>query len=301
MSKHDMSVDVGVGGEDEGGVGGSEGVVIPVKYLGCMIDHGANDTAADSGKRGSFVTEAKDISQVSINSCVYKCFALRFKMAAMQKGKLCFCGSHTRGLDDRRDEFCNEPCAGNCRQRCGGLVTLSVYETGYQKEPRLTFDDWILKKGFVGCFRKKALGNVCTKQKKKPNLKTPRMTPHLCALYCHSGRKYEQMPISALMTTEMCCCGKLRDKARDAPYRVDDRRCMIQCAGAAKKAQWDKTQCVGKVEIDGVWEKTFTAWDALRMVEEGSPSEPRSVFSSKAGWIAPRFRSISSMWWKRRK
>lgn len=53
--------------------------------------------------------------------------------------------------------------------------------------------------GFMGCYRRNEFGKLCKNQRNwKPILKTSRMTPQLCALYCLSGRKSQEVPIAVL-------------------------------------------------------------------------------------------------------
>ncbi|KAL8611139.1 hypothetical protein ACOMHN_064429 [Nucella lapillus] len=158
-------------------------------------------------------TNRMPMSQVTVQNCVTECFSMRYKMAALLRGDECYCGYQTSQLLPVDHRVCYMPCTNNCRQRCGGPKAVSVYQTGYQREPYLLFDRDILLKGtmcptvgYIGCYKwsvvKQILYNPYPNKKVKPLLKTVRMTPHLCALYCHSGKVSEENAIAILTSID---------------------------------------------------------------------------------------------------
>ncbi|KAK7104503.1 uncharacterized protein [Littorina saxatilis] len=266
-------------------ISGCENALTPVSYKGCLIYEGADEQKADhASKRGSFTFQADKTSPLTIHLCVYRCFQLKYKYAAMQGGKHCFCSANIRRLIPRTDDFCYERCPGNCRQRCGGLVTMSVYGTGFQKLPDLSVPANALNKGFLYCWKRMALSFFCGRSRKKPILKTPFMTPAVCTLYCNSGTIRYRTAIAALKEPDECCCDSVQyDSGRDHKT-VDRSVCSEPCAGDANSG------CVGKrLMKNGQYEYFFTAYD-IKKTAEHLPIEPFRLFDPKvAGWIKPTY------------
>nr|KAG5700685.1 hypothetical protein BaRGS_029050 [Batillaria attramentaria] len=152
-----------------------------------------------------------------------------------QGGSRCYCASGIRGLEKRSDRLCNERCQGNCRQRCGGTVAISVYETGYQQEPQLDFPNPTLRSGLTGCYKKSSLRAICPKshERRYPVLRSGRMTAQMCALYCGADISTTRSEVAVLRDLDTCCCGPSHQRTLREP-RVSNSKCDVPCVGDEK-------------------------------------------------------------------
>ncbi|KAL8588905.1 hypothetical protein ACOMHN_051499 [Nucella lapillus] len=81
-------------------------------------------------RRGSFKFMVGQHIAMTVQSCVQRCWIYRFDYAGLQNGDKCYCGMSTKGLATLNRSYCYSRCSGNCRQFCGGRVTMTVYKTG---------------------------------------------------------------------------------------------------------------------------------------------------------------------------
>jgi len=65
---------------------------------------------------------------MTIQWCVDKCYTLMMSYAGLQYSDECWCGM-SYGLYGKLGDFeCNYPCAGEPKQKCGGIAKNSVYD-----------------------------------------------------------------------------------------------------------------------------------------------------------------------------
>ncbi|XP_070179727.1 kremen protein 2-like [Littorina saxatilis] len=83
--------------------------------------------------RGPFATmPVGTFSGMTVQVCVQRCWMARNHYAAIKNANRCYCAkSLGSSMMKVNSTLCYERCSGNCRQRCGGRMALSVYETGY--------------------------------------------------------------------------------------------------------------------------------------------------------------------------
>ncbi|XP_055879273.1 uncharacterized protein LOC106064771 isoform X1 [Biomphalaria glabrata] len=237
------------------------GALGEVASLGCL-------KVANGGDE--FQTLAKDYSadKLDVQGCVFKCWTLRFTYAALQKGFLCFCGMTARETIKVADDECDSRCNGNCRQACGGEHAISVYKTGYIREPIIAIDQRDLYKAKIGCYDKTSSGKILCPKDFAP-IRTVRMSVPLCLYYCDS---IYSAKFGTLSADDRCCCSNSVFGAKntmlswcDIPCAADD---SVGCIGAKNRGtQW------ATFEIARI--ANFKRW-------------PKSMFL-EAHWIEPQF------------
>ncbi|XP_059178980.1 sialate:O-sulfotransferase 1-like [Physella acuta] len=187
-----------------------------VKAVGCL-------KVAEGSE--SFKTLAKDYGalQLEVKMCVFRCWKLRFFYAGMQKGNLCFCGMSIKDTARVPIETCDRRCPGNCYQACGGDTALSVYKTGYVREPVIAMERFSLLKANIGCYaRKDSMLILCPKD--FAPLRTERMSVPLCIYYCDA---MYQTKFSTTTGDDRCCCSNSVTGAKNTMLSW----CNIPCAG----------------------------------------------------------------------
>ncbi|XP_025104975.1 WSC domain-containing protein ARB_07867-like isoform X2 [Pomacea canaliculata] len=230
------------------------------------------------GQRGSFRHLSGDVSQMTVQLCVLRCWNQRFTFAGIQDSKRCYCANTIIRMTKVLDENCNKRCLGNCKQRCGGLLALSTYETGYEKEPDQLVDNVRFHHyGFKGCyeFNEAAMcfdGNDHSKAY-LPEMVSGRMKPQFCVAYCLSkGLKY-----AILKSTSSCCCGwTFPDQLQPMTSRDP---CNIPCVGAPEPF------CVGQ---EGVTHYV-TVYFTQDLETKAKFPRMNTVTLLTNGWILPQF------------
>ncbi|PVD26621.1 hypothetical protein C0Q70_14298 [Pomacea canaliculata] len=248
------------------------------------------DPAKDSLLRGPFSHRPDVKGDLSVQKCVLHCWSERFNFAAMQGGSHCYCSSHVEELMTVRDWFCRERCVGTCREMCGGRVAMSVYETGYEKEPQqlLSFSNDIVKAGMVGCYYKIGEARLCSSSREhhvKPAIRSGRMTPQLCALYCAAGGEKLKNDVAVVTAKDACCCGtntQLATSGQDL-QGVPLDQCAMACVGGSHST------CVGEGVLNGRVEQLISAYIIPKMLSVGMPVVPAAVFQTDNGWLYPKF------------
>ncbi|KAK3736805.1 hypothetical protein RRG08_000556 [Elysia crispata] len=196
-----------------------------VKYVGCM-----KQTTGST----SFAEKAKTFPKwVNVKYCVAKCWEMRRKFAGLQNGDRCFCSATLVNVVAVSENECYIRCSANCQQLCGGEKTLSVYQTGYKREPVFPLAKKMLLKANIGCYdRLSATRILC---QKKPVLNTVRLTAAMCVYFCASVHNAK---FSTTNTIKLCCCSDTVSGARNNRLEY----CNIPCKGDTT----NEVGCVGK-------------------------------------------------------
>ena len=101
-------------------------VTVSAVSLGCFRDQGAQGRPNPTGTTGRdvdglLVTE----TNMTTERCVEACSSTGFSVAATQWRVQCFCGNSYGKSGPAAN--CNQPCAGNPHEICGGDYASSVY------------------------------------------------------------------------------------------------------------------------------------------------------------------------------
>ncbi|XP_070552196.1 C-type mannose receptor 2-like isoform X2 [Ptychodera flava] len=91
-------------------------------YQGCFIDKYSRDLPYEQTDLVS--------SEMTREDCIYSCLTGDFLYAALQNGKMCFCGNTfgRYGMVDGAE--CDALCMGNSGPLCGGSLRNSIFATG---------------------------------------------------------------------------------------------------------------------------------------------------------------------------
>ena len=105
-------------------------------YLGCFKDKG-NKKYRDL--RGMII----EIKKMTIDHCKSTCLEKKFTYAVAQNWEQCFCGNTLMGYSRLPEIKCKYRCAGNMRERCGGMRRAnSIY---FVRDPRNGIDGEIIE------------------------------------------------------------------------------------------------------------------------------------------------------------
>ncbi|KAH6614805.1 hypothetical protein C7974DRAFT_475267 [Boeremia exigua] len=64
----------------------------------------------------------------TLDTCKQQCWEIKFPIAGVKEGNLCFCGDRNNGTLAEDQGECNTPCAGDASVMCGGTNRTSVWE-----------------------------------------------------------------------------------------------------------------------------------------------------------------------------
>jgi len=92
---------------------------------GCFRDSGDDFGVNGHDLDGSRFSDAA----MTVSACVQRCTAEGFKFAGVQMGSQCFCGNSHGSQGRLADDQCNERCAGNPGELCGGYMANRVFST----------------------------------------------------------------------------------------------------------------------------------------------------------------------------
>ncbi|GFR83437.1 WSC domain-containing protein [Elysia marginata] len=231
-----------------------------VKYVGCM--------KRTSGSH-SLKEKVNLPKGVHVKSCIMHCWERRRKFAGLQNGNTCYCSPTLANVVAVAETECFKRCNLNCQQVCGSEKTLSVYQTGYRREPVFPMTKQALIKAQIGCYHMYvSTWYLCDKF---PTLNTIRMTAAMCVYFCASVHNAK---FSSTKSKTLCCCSDSVSGAKND--RLE--RCNVPCRGDSSKGMG----CVGKyrnkplvttIQISRL--PAFKRW-------------PASTFS-KADWRSPLF------------
>ncbi|XP_069970502.1 xylosyltransferase oxt [Penaeus vannamei] len=95
------------------------------KHMGCFID---------SRESRILRGHATQLKRNSPSICCDICYQRGYVYAGVQYGKECFCGNEELPVKLKAAEsFCNMPCSGDERLKCGDYLHMNVYQTGLAK------------------------------------------------------------------------------------------------------------------------------------------------------------------------
>lgn len=268
-------------------------------YVGCMVKEGleevaAQDTTASNrelvGKsRGPFVYHADN--HMTIKDCVIECWRQRYDFAALQGGQRCYCSTTTQGLIAVPNPFCYLRCNRNCRQHCGGHHALSVYRTGYIKEPDVSFPEKYLKLGLLGCFRRRSVKELCIAdgaKTKAPDLDTERMTAQMCCQYCFAfptgnSNGFQTYNVAVLKDKNSCCCGLFSNPLKFVEVtqqRMETKFCNVPCSG------FHSPGCIGNEPL-AFRDTLVTAYNKSALLVAGMTVVKHASFEMNPRWKYP--------------
>ena len=95
-----------------------------VTYLGCFQD--------SFNKRIFNGTRTKFPKSNSPHECVKYCLQRKFALAGVQYGFWCECGNTVSQILRIDEEKCNMDCPGDEDRKCGGRLTMNVYQVSLQ-------------------------------------------------------------------------------------------------------------------------------------------------------------------------
>lgn len=271
-----------------------------MRAVGCMVEEGLEREAlSDLGarslteedeknalweRRGGFRNLAGQTVTMTVQMCVERCWILQLHYAAIQAGNRCYCSRTLKGLSKLNETACYERCSGNCNQRCGAAIAISVFETGYQ---RVKVRDYkLIMKFFMGCYKRSLIQKLCRQKQRtgsKSDLVTGVLTPTLCLQYCAAPPR--QFYVSVLKAKNACCCGSdVEEPHRHGRWR-DAKYCDEPCGFDSSQRKYNMP-CIGQ----GVAVYEMRGWEG-----RGYPERLRkfktSEFSteSAAGWLWPKW------------
>ncbi|KAH9488421.1 hypothetical protein Btru_052355 [Bulinus truncatus] len=232
-----------------------------VSSLGCFkaLD-GANEFR-------TLVKDYKD-DKMDVRTCVFECWKLRFTHAALQKGYLCYCGLTAKETIKVADEQCDSRCNGNCQQACGGDIAISIYKTGYVKEPIVAIEKRDLFRAMVGCYDRLSSSKALCPRDFAP-MRTLRMSVPMCLYYCDS---LYSTKFATLSGEDRCCCSNSVYGAKNTILSW----CDVPCPGD------DSIGCIGNRGGEVQW-ATF----AIERVTNFK-RWPKHLFL-EAQWTEPQF------------
>ena len=105
------------------GTGSATGLPSGWSYQGCYVD----------GTNGRILANQEPDSQTNtIEACTSTCAGLGYSVSGVEYGVQCFCGNDITngGVLAPEDTDCNDACAGNSKEICGGGNRISIYSDG---------------------------------------------------------------------------------------------------------------------------------------------------------------------------
>lgn len=195
-----------------------------VKYIGCMKRTSGSKSLKEKGN----LPDGTDIKK-----CVEHCWERRRKFAGLQNGNVCYCSATMADTVSVAESECYKRCNLNCQQLCGGESTLSVYQTGYRREPIFPMTKQALIKAQIGCYQMYLSSRFLCNS--RPSFWSVRLTMAMCVYFCAS---VHNMKFASARTITNCCCSNSVGGSRND--RLE--RCNVPCRGDSSKG----FGCVGK-------------------------------------------------------
>jgi hypothetical protein len=173
--------------------GGWANAVYRAGPIGCFADQNTRDLNGPS----------ETSSSVTAEQCVSWCGSQGYAYAGAQDGNQCFCGNSFGAYGSSTG--CNDSCAGDNTQNCGGSWANSVYRTASPI--------------YVGCF-----GDNPTRDLPSASQTSTTDTPEQCVAWCGSqGYAY-----AGAQDGNQCFCGNSYGQ-----YGASNN-CNVTCSGSAQ-------------------------------------------------------------------
>lgn len=176
-------------------------------YLGCYIESPGRIL---TGKSSSNDT-------MTIESCQSFCLQNNFRLAGVEYGRECYCGSRlVQGASFTTQSTCNMKCKGNAQQTCGGTSRVSVFNstTFAGPKPPKTVGSWT----YDSCYMEPQYGRALTSLVKADDA----MTVSTCVNACQAAG----YAVAGLEYGRECWCGASKPGGLED---ASDPNCAMQC------------------------------------------------------------------------
>nr|XP_018898564.1 PREDICTED: uncharacterized protein LOC109031490 isoform X1 [Bemisia tabaci] len=190
-------------------------------HLGCFKENSGKEFET----KGRFFSDFRqDFDTLTPQLCMEVCFRAGFKLSGVQFKRECYCSDKALDLTKQTDEgTCDLPCSGNANQRCGGVLRLDVFATGWT-----AIDS--LPRGFhLGCFKENS-DAISDAMRIFPEYRQDldNLTPKLCTDVCsRNGFAY-----AGVQFGKECYCSSM---PVDMTKQTDEKTCNMPCAGDASQ------------------------------------------------------------------
>jgi len=115
--------------------------------------------------------DSKKIAKATHEACNDFCKKKNYLYAGLQSGSECYCGDSYGKYGKVEDRFCDKPCQGNNKQRCGGNWRNTILKVGDKPVVIGCFADAhkreIVAEGFSGAVNRTFCANYCRRKKFK--------------------------------------------------------------------------------------------------------------------------------------
>ncbi|KAK7452112.1 hypothetical protein VKT23_012217 [Stygiomarasmius scandens] len=188
-------------------------------YAGCWID----------SAHGRIIENFQPVDDaLTVESCISTCSEQKFSVAGMEFAHECYCGNRfvNGAAEALADADCNDACAGNSGEPCGGSNRLSVYSSlsSISSIPVPVVQNTSLPGNwqYMGCFSDEQTDHVLPWRIVDANNSVVSCM-NQCAAFGY--------PISGTEFGTECYCGDPEDLTSNNSTKRPDSECNTQCPG----------------------------------------------------------------------